>query len=149
MAALDLDPAPDPPPDYAAFKAALYGRVDPRIRLFFPAGVPATIRLDEVDWGGVGVNGIPPLDHPEDAPAAEARWLADDHVVFGIVVNGEARAYPKRILAWHEMARDRVGGVELAIVYCTLCGTVIPYGAASAASLRPSAPAACSIARTS
>ena len=40
---------------------------------------------------------------------------------------GDVRAYPKRILAVHELARDRVGGVELAIVYCTLCGTVIPY----------------------
>jgi hypothetical protein len=48
-------------------------------------------------------------------------------VVFGIVVNGEARAYPKRILAWHEMATDRLGGVDLTIVYCTLCGTVIPF----------------------
>jgi hypothetical protein len=44
-----------------------------------------------------------------------------------VVVNGEARAYPKRILAWHEMAIDRVGGVDLTVVYCTLCGTVIPY----------------------
>jgi hypothetical protein len=44
-------------------------------------------------------------------------------------VGGEARAYPKRILAWHELARDRLGGVDLAIVYCTLCGTVIPYEA--------------------
>jgi hypothetical protein len=61
--------------------------------------------------------------------AAEATWLKDSHVVFGIVVRGQARAYPKRILAWHEMVRDRVGGVELAIVYCALCGTVIPYGA--------------------
>jgi hypothetical protein len=43
------------------------------------------------------------------------------------VVGGEARAYPKRILAWHEMARDTLGGVKLAVVYCTLCGTVIPY----------------------
>ena len=34
---------------------------------------------------------------------------------------------PKRILAWHELAWDRLGGNELTIVYCTLCGTVIPY----------------------
>ncbi len=67
-------------------------------------------RLDEIDWGGVSVNGIPPLEYPPAIAAA-----------------GETRAYPKRILAWHEMALDRVGGVELTIVYCTLCGTVIPY----------------------
>jgi hypothetical protein len=82
-----------------------------------------------VDWGGVGVDGIPPLDHPAHVEASEASWLDDDHVVFGIALGGQARAYPKRILAWHELARDRLGDVELAIVYCTLCGTVIPYGA--------------------
>lgn len=53
--------------------------------------------------------------------------LQDKNVVFGIEVAGEARAYPKRILGWHEMALDRLGGAELTIVYCTLCGTVIPY----------------------
>jgi len=47
--------------------------------------------------------------------------------VFGVVVNGEARAYPRRILAWHEMAIDSLGGAEITVVYCTLCGTVIPY----------------------
>jgi hypothetical protein len=85
--------------------------------------------LDQVEWGGVKVNGIPPLVDPKTVPAAEAKYLAGGNVVFGIDWNGEARAYPKRILAWHEMARDRVGGLDLAIVYCTLCGTVIPYRA--------------------
>jgi hypothetical protein len=40
---------------------------------------------------------------------------------------GVARAYPKRILAWHELALERVGDLEITLVYCTLCGTVIPY----------------------
>ena len=47
--------------------------------------------------------------------------------MFGLSVNGDARAYPKRILAWHEMFVDTVGGVPVAGVYCTLCGTVILY----------------------
>lgn len=117
----------DPHPDYASFKAELYAQIDPRFRAFFPPRVTSTIRLDEIDWGGVPVNGIPPLRSPKTMPAADATWLRDRHIVFGILVNGEARAYPKRILAWHEMATDRLGGVDLTIVYCTLCGTVIPY----------------------
>lgn len=118
----------EPHPQYALFKASLYGAVDPRMSAFFPAGVKTLIRLDEIDWGGVAVNGIPPLDRPKLVPAKEAAYLGERNVVFGVVLNGEARAYPKRILAWHELARDRVGGVELTIVYCTLCGTVVPYG---------------------
>ena len=118
-----------PHPEYAAFKAGLYAHVDPRMSAFFPPGAKELVRLDEVDWGGVKVNGIPPLDRPGYVSAREARFLKDGHVVFGVALDGDARAYPKRILAWHEMVRDRVGGVELAIVYCALCGTVIPYGA--------------------
>ncbi len=117
----------EPHPDYGEFKGLWYGQVDPQMRDFFPPGVKSLIRLDEVDWGGVSVNGIPPLEYPESIPADAANYLEDDHLVFGIALNGEARAYPKRILAWHEMALDRLGGVELTIVYCTLCGTVIPY----------------------
>ncbi|MGE3509794.1 MAG: DUF3179 domain-containing protein [Vicinamibacterales bacterium] len=112
---------------YAEFKAELYARIDPRFRQLFTPGVKTAIRLDEVDWGGVPVNGIPPLRRPKTESGADAKWLRDGHIVFGLVVNGEARAYPKRILAWHEMAIDRLGGVDLTVVYCTLCGTVIPY----------------------
>jgi len=117
----------DPHPRYAEFKALAYAPLDARFRDFFPAGVESRIRLDRIEWGGVKVNGIPPLIYPRTVPAADARYLKDSHVVFGVEADGEARAYPKRILAWHEMARDRVGGVELTIVYCTLCGTVVPY----------------------
>ena len=117
----------DPHPDYGFFKGQWYSQLDPRFAEFFPRGVTSLIRLDEVVWGGVGVNGIPPLEYPAHLDAGEARYLSDDNIVFGIAVEEETRAYPKRILAWHEMALDRLGGVELTIVYCTLCGTVIPF----------------------
>lgn len=126
----------DPHPEYVAFKGRLYANVDPRMADFFSPGVRASIRLDEIEWGGVVVNGIPPLVYPKTIPAAEARYLRDNHIVFGVAVNGHARAYPKRILAWHELARDRVGGVELTVVYCTLCGTVIPYDSIAGGRLR-------------
>lgn len=117
----------DPHPEYLTFKRTIYGIIDPRMASFFPAGARSLIRLDEVQWGGVHVNGIPPLDHPKYIAASEADYLRDQHVVFGLSIDGQARAYPKRILAWHEMALDRLGGVEITLVYCTLCGTAIPY----------------------
>lgn len=119
----------EPHPAYGEFKGRLYAELDPQFEAFFEPPVESSIRLDEIQWGGVQVNGIPPLDDPDHAAAdAEAaRYLDDDNVVFGLAVDGEARAYPKRILAWHELARDSVGGRDLTIVYCTLCGTVIPF----------------------
>ncbi len=126
----------EPHPQYMEFKRSLYKAIDPRMERFFPAGGGATIRLDEILWGGVKVDGIPPLDHPAVLSATEASYMGDDNVVFSISVNGEARAYPQRILAWHEMALDQLGGVELTIVYCTLCGTVIPYDSTVGGRLR-------------
>lgn len=115
-------------PTYGEFKADLYRQIDPKFEQYFTdRQQTAKIRLDEIRWGGVAQDGIPPLRYPDMLTAAEADYLKDDHIVFGIEINGDARAYPKRILAWHEMFVDDVGGVNIAGVYCTLCGTVIPY----------------------
>ncbi len=114
-------------PRYADFKSALYGLVDPKFRGYFASSRTSKIRLDEVRWGGVAQDGIPPLRGPKMIAAGNATYLEDDNVVFGLEVEGDARAYPKRILAWHEMFVDEVGGVKVAGVYCTLCGTMILY----------------------
>lgn len=118
---------PPPSADYARFKAELHRELDPRFEAYFAPDRTALVRLDEVVWGGVGQDGIPPLRAPAMVPARAAGYLADTDVVFGLEVNGDARAYPKRILAWHEMFTDRVGGVDVAGVYCTLCGAVVVY----------------------
>lgn len=115
-------------PSYNLFKSLLYRSIDSRFEAYFRNREEQTrIRLDEVQWGGVVQDGIPPLRNPEMISASEATYLGDDNIVFGIEVNGDARAYPKRILAWHEMFTDTIGGVDIAGVYCTLCGTVIPF----------------------
>ena len=114
-------------PRYAAFKGALYSAIDPRFAAYFDEVGEPSIRLDEIVWGGVRQDGIPPLRNPAMLAADDGGYLEDDHIVFGISVNGDARAYPKRILAWHEMFVDEVGGIPVAGVYCTLCGTVILY----------------------
>src|SRR5712692_6286797 len=81
----------DPHPEYAAFKGLIYSQIDPHMRAFFPPRVRAAIRLDEIDWGGVRVNGIPPLRDPKVVRAADAAYLKDSNVVFGLVMNGETR----------------------------------------------------------
>ncbi len=114
-------------PDYAEFKARLYAPIDSRFREYFEPRPATAIRLDEIRWGGVKRDGIPPLKNPKMIAAREATWLHDDHIVFGVAVDGDVRAYPKRILAWHEMFKDRIAGRELAGVYCTLCGALVLY----------------------
>jgi len=115
-------------PQYDYFKARLHQSIDaPFAGYFLGRQYQRLIRFDEIRWGGVVQDGIPPLRNPKMISAKNATYLEDDHVVFGIEVNGDARAYPKRILAWHEMFVDTVGEIPVAGVYCTLCGTVILY----------------------
>ncbi|MEO7335530.1 MAG: DUF3179 domain-containing protein [Caldimonas sp.] len=114
-------------PGYAEFKALLYAPIDARFREYFDGHPKSSIRLDEIRWGGVRRDGIPPLKNPKMIAASEASWLQADHIVFGVAVDGDVRAYPRRILAWHEMFKDRIGGRELAGVYCTLCGALVLY----------------------
>jgi hypothetical protein len=114
-------------PEFAEFKSRILSLIDPRIGDYFYRNVPATIRLDQIQWGGVLRDGIPPLREPLMISASDAGYLHESDVVFGVEINGDVRAYPKRILAWHEMFRDSIGGVPVAGVYCTLCGTTIVY----------------------
>ena len=107
----------EPHPGYANFKSSLYRGIDPRFAEYFQETDNATIRLDEIRWGGVRRDGIPPLKNPRMLAAQDAGYLADTDVVFGIELNGDARAYPKRILAWHEMFKDTIGGESVCGVY--------------------------------
>ncbi|HSF39195.1 MAG TPA: DUF3179 domain-containing (seleno)protein, partial [Thermoanaerobaculia bacterium] len=116
-----------PKPGYAEWKGELFSRIDPRYRTILTAGPPPRIRLEEVVFGGVRVEGIPALDRPAHVPAAKASDLLDSEKVFGVVAGGEARAYPLRILDWHEMLNDVVGGLPVTLSYCTLCRAGVLY----------------------
>ncbi len=115
------------PPYYVEFKAFAHTQKFKELGEYFENYPVTEIGLDEVTWGGVNRNGIPPLKDPKVLAAKDALYLDDTNIVFGIEVNGEARAYPKRILAWHEMVKDTVGNESVNGVYCTLCGSMILY----------------------
>ncbi len=117
----------EPPPGFTGWKGRLLAQIDPGFGDFLRDEHPRRIRVEEIQWGGVVVDGIPALDNPPMIPADEAAYLGENEPVFGIAINGEARAYPLRIMDWHEMANDVVGGVPVSLAYCTLCGSGIAY----------------------
>lgn len=117
----------EPPPGFTDWKGDLLSRIDPEFGEFLDGDAPATIRVEEIVWGGVRVDGIPALDQPEMIPAEQADYLEPGEPIFGLEIQGEARAYPLRILDWHEMANDVIGGVPISLAYCTLCGAAIAY----------------------
>ena len=109
------------------FKADVMALIDENFRLFLRAGVAHEIRLEEIVWGGVIKDGIPALVNPALLEAERADYLEPDELVFGVAINGDARAYPLRIMDWHEMFNDVIGGVPVALAYCTLCGSGILF----------------------
>ncbi len=106
-----------PHPDYAGWKGALFALIDPAFNEFLHASVKHRVRLEEIQWGGVRKDGIPALTNPRHVAAREATYLTPDELVLGVVIRGEARAYPLRIMDWHEMANDVVGGVPISLAY--------------------------------
>ena len=83
----------------------------------------ATVERSEILSGGPGRDGIPSIDNPKFVATGEVDYLLDDDIVIGIVRGNDARAYPLRILVWHEIVNDLIGGEALAVTYCPLCGT--------------------------
>ena len=124
------------PPGYLDVKGAIFTGIIPGWDRIFVEG---DIDWRLVSWGGVLIdnrahdrtddrcNCIPAADNPEVIGADEADWLKDDDIVFGITVNGESRAYPRRIMEVREMVNDTLGGRDLGIPYCTLCGAAQAY----------------------
>ena len=112
---------------FDAFKADLFSWIDVNFRLFLRRGVKHEIRLEEIVWGGVLKDGIPALNDPKHLSSAAATYITDDELVFGVEINSDVRAYPLRMLDWHEMFNDVIGGVPVALAYCTLCGSGILF----------------------
>ena len=91
----------------------------------------ATIPADEILHGGPPRDGIPSIDRPKFAVAAAAAFMRDSDLVLGIEKNGSARAYPLKILNWHEVVNDEIGGAPVAITFCPLCGSGVVFYAAA------------------
>ncbi len=115
-------------PDYLAFKQHLFRTLRQEVGDFLDPAGRKLISAQEVLWGGVTVDGIPPLEGPRFiTPSAAQAWIFAGDQVIGVEINGDARAYPRRIIDWHEMVNDTVGGVPVSLAYCTLCGSAVLY----------------------
>lgn len=87
------------------------------------------VPVEQIVPGGPGKDGIPAILRPLFTRAAQATFLADGDRVLGMSHGQEAKAYPVKILNWHEIVNDTIGGQPVAITYCPLCGTGIAFDA--------------------
>ncbi len=87
----------------------------------------SAIPVDEIMSGGPPRDGIPALTNPAFDPASEVEWLSPQDRLLALERNGEAKAYPLRILNWHEVVNDELSSEPIVVTYCPLCGTGMAF----------------------
>lgn len=83
---------------------------------------------DEIISGGVGRDGIPPIDNPQfESIEAASAWLQPQSPVIAFQLDGIARAYPLAILIRHEIVNDVVEDTPVAVTFCPLCNSALVF----------------------
>ena len=86
-----------------------------------------SVDFGEIISGGPPKDGIPSIDKPTFVPQAKYRNAAETEPVITFVHKGDARAYPLRVLMWHEIVNDTVGGLPVSVTYCPLCNSSVVF----------------------
>lgn len=87
----------------------------------------ALVPVEEILQGGPPKDGIPAIDRPAFVGARDATNLRPGDMVLAIFRNGIAKAYPIRILNWHEVVNDRFGADKIVVTFCPLCGSGVAF----------------------
>lgn len=89
----------------------------------FDDSTPRSVDFDKLYQACPIRDCIASIDNPRFVAANQAGFLKADDLILGIVIDGDARAYPAKILDHHEIVNDTVGGKPIAITFCPLCGS--------------------------
>jgi len=86
-----------------------------------------SIKFDTIVTDGPKRDQIPPIHNPKYIDAKDDTELGKLEPVLSVVINGDARAYPLRIMLWHEIVNDTIGGVPVLVSYCPLCNSGVVF----------------------
>jgi hypothetical protein len=86
-----------------------------------------SIEPDQILSGGPPKDGIPAIMTPEFVTAPAADFLRETDRVVGVLIGGQAKAYPIKILNWHEVVNDKLGKTPIAVTYCPLTGSAVVF----------------------
>ncbi len=88
------------------------------------------VRNEYIKAGGPPKDGIPAINNPKFVRSATAReFLTDDDLVLGVIVNGIGKAYPIKIMNYHEIVNDVFGDLPIVVTYCPLCKSGMAFNA--------------------
>lgn len=85
------------------------------------------IPIGEVLSGGPPKDGIPAISNPKYVSAKQANFLRPNDRVIGVNSNGHSRAYPLKLLNYHEIINDQLGSMPIAVTYCPLCDSAVVF----------------------
>ena len=122
-------PTAVPTPDFEAARQLRREKVAARIRRDFPSNElwNRTVDLSQIVIG-LPRDSLSAIFEPDFGTIEEvSAWLNEREPVIAFTLNGETRAYPIRVLIWHEIVNDVVGGEPVLITYCPLCNTAIAF----------------------
>ncbi|MGR5142250.1 DUF3179 domain-containing protein [Photobacterium sp. DNB23_23_1] len=89
----------------------------------------SSVPTEEIMSGGPGKDGIPAILRPHFVSAKQARFMSSKDPILGIEINGKYRAYPIKILNWHEVVNDQIDEKRFIVSYCPLCGSGMAFSA--------------------
>jgi len=103
--------------------------------IIFTIGPPETTTTSlSTSYNGVEIvpdlrkDSIPALTNPELVSASsDISWLNDSDLVIGVMINGDVRAYPVKIMSWHEIVNETIGGKDVVVTYCPLCSSAVVF----------------------
>jgi|GEM_PF-708648 len=88
---------------------------------------PSLVAYEDLYQGCPARDCIPSIDKPNYVSADEATFLGDDELIMGVNINGQQRAYPARIMDYHEIVNDTIAGQPIAVTWCPLCGSGVAF----------------------
>jgi hypothetical protein len=77
----------------------------------------AIVPREKILAGGPAKDGIPALLKPKFVGVDQADFLSPEDQVIGVVMSGQPKAYPIKILNWHEVVNDYAGDMPLVVAF--------------------------------
>jgi len=88
-----------------------FGKILLVILLLPPLGATWLARQNHFEWM------FNPLPNPAYATVADVTYVNDDDRLLAVTINGEAVAYPIRLMGYHHVVEDTVGGTPIVATY--------------------------------
>ncbi len=86
----------------------------------------SSVAFSEIFSGGPPRDGIPSIENPKFELASQLT-IPDTEPVIGVFLNGLYKAYPLRMMTWHEIVNDEIGGTPITVTFCPLCNAAIVF----------------------